>query len=86
MFKKAFVRLSLVGLTMYGMSTPTVMAQDSLFRSDIIGSNPQTIIAGVQSGGARWTVERGSAVLNDEGKLLVTLRNLILPSVGSPGR
>jgi hypothetical protein len=85
MIKKALVRVSLAGLTMCGVSTSTAMAQDSLFRSDIIGSNPQTIIAGVQSGGAPWTVERGSAVLNDEGKLRVTLRDLILPSVGSPG-
>jgi len=85
MIKKALGRVALVGLTMCGIFTSRVMAQDSLFRSAIIGSNPKTIIAGVQSGGAPWTVERGSAVLNDDGKLHVTLRDLILPNLGNPG-
>jgi hypothetical protein len=85
MIKKALGRAALVGLTMCGISPSTVMAQDSLFRTAIIGSNPKTIIAGVQSGGAPWTVERGSAVLNDDGKLHVTLRDLILLNLGNPG-
>jgi len=61
------------------------MAQESPFRSAIIGSNPKTIIAGVQSGVAPWMVERGSALLNDDGKLRVILRDLIVSSLGNPG-
>jgi hypothetical protein len=85
MINKVIVRVTLVGLTMCGVSTSTVMAQEALFRSAIIGSNPKTIIAGVQSGGAPWTVERGSAVLSDDGKLRVILRDLVLTNLGNPG-
>src|SRR5437016_5601085 len=55
------------------------------FLSPIVGSNPGVTIAGVKSGGAPWVVSHGFAVLNDEGRLRVELRGLILPSVGTPG-
>jgi len=85
MITKAFVRVALFGATMCGVLASSAMAQESLFRSTIIGSNPHTIIAGVQSGGAPWTVQRGSAVLNDAGRLHVELRDLILAQLGTPG-
>jgi hypothetical protein len=47
--------------------------------------NPHTIIAGVQSGGAPWTVQHGSAGLNVDGQLHVELKNLILPQLGNAG-
>src|SRR5258708_38834257 len=55
------------------------------FLCPIGGSNPGVTIAGVKSGGAPWVVSHGFAVLNDEGRLGVDLRGLILPSVGTPG-
>src|SRR6266403_3348135 len=55
------------------------------FLSPIVGSNPNVTIAGVKSGGAPWMVSHGFAALNDEGRLRVDLRGLILPSVGTPG-
>jgi len=82
---KSLVRVALLGATMCGVLASSAMAQESLFRSTIIGSNPHTIIAGVQSGGAPWTVQRGSAVLNDAGRLHVELRDLILPALGNTG-
>ena len=83
---KSLVRVALLGATMCGVLASSAMAQESLFRSTIIGSNPGIIIAGVQSGGAPWTVQRGSAVLNDAGRLHVELRDLILPQLkGQPG-
>jgi len=85
MITKVFVRAALLGTMLCAAFTSGAMAQESLFRSTIIGSNPKTIIAGVQSGGAPWTVQRGSAVLNREGRLRVEVRDLILPSLGNPG-
>jgi hypothetical protein len=61
------------------------VADEIGFLSPIVGSNPGVTIAGVKSGGAPWVVSRGFAVLNDEGRLRVNLRGLILPSVGTPG-
>ena len=81
---KSLVRIALLGATMCGVLASSAMAQESLFRATIIGSNPHMIIAGVQSGGAPWTVQRGSAVLNEDGRLHVELRDLILLKVGTP--
>jgi hypothetical protein len=63
----------------------SAVADEIGFLSPIVGSNPGVTIAGVKSGGAPWMVSRGFAVLNDEGRLRVDLRGLILPSVGTPG-
>ena len=82
---KSLVRVALLGATMCGVLASSAMAQESLFRSTIIGSNPNIIIAGVSSGGAPWTVQRGSAVLNEDGRLHVELRGLILLKLGNAG-
>ena len=84
MIIKAATKVALLG-AMSAVFTSNLMSQDFLFRSNIVGSNPKTIIAGVQSGGAPWTVQRGSARLNDDGRLRVELRDLILPNLGNPG-
>jgi hypothetical protein len=64
----------------------STVADEIGFLSPIVGSNPGVTIAGVKSGGAPWVVSRGFAVLNDEGRLRVDLRGLILPSVELPGQ
>src|SRR6266576_945239 len=63
----------------------STVADEISFLSPIVGSNPGATIAGVKSGGAPWVVSHGFAVLNDEGRLRVDLRGLILPSMGTPG-
>ncbi len=78
-------RVALLGVLSAGLFAAGAMAQEFLLRSTIIGSNPNTVIAGVQSGGAPWTVERGSAVLDDDGGLRVEVRDLIVPNLGNPG-
>jgi hypothetical protein len=85
MIKKVFVKVALLGTTMCGLFISSMMAQDASFHLNIIGSNPHTIIAGVQSGGAPWTVRHGSANLNGEGRLHVELKALILPQLGTAG-
>jgi hypothetical protein len=68
-----------------GLFAVSAVADEIAFLSPIVGSNPSVTIAGVKSGGAPWVVNHGFAVLNDEGRLRVDLRGLILPSVGTPG-
>ena len=68
-----------------GLFAVGTVADEISFLSPIVGSNPGVTIAGVKSGGAPWVVSHGFAVLNDEGRLRVDLRGLILPSVGTPG-
>jgi len=85
MLTRVFVRVVLLGGLLAGVFVLSAMAEEFLFRSTIIGSNPNTVIGGVSSGGAPWTVQRGSAALNDNGLLRVEVRKLILPSLGSPG-
>jgi len=85
MIKKVLIKAALLGTTMCGLLTSSMMAQDASFRSTIIGSNPHTIIAGVQSGGAPWTVRHGSVNLNSDGRLHLEVKDLILPALGNAG-
>jgi hypothetical protein len=85
MIIKIFVRAVLLGGLLAGVFVLSAMAVGFLFRSTIIGSNPNTVIGGVPSGGAPWTVKRGSAALNDDGHLRVEVQDLILPNLGNPG-
>lgn len=85
MIKKSLVKVALLGTTMCGLFTSSMIAQEAILHSTIIGSNPHTIIAGVQSGGAPWTVQHGSASLNSEGRLHVEVKDLILPALGNTG-
>jgi hypothetical protein len=68
-----------------GVFAAGAIAQEFLLRSTIIGSNPNTVIGGVKSGGAPWTVERGSVVLDEDGRLRVEVHDLILPNLRNPG-
>ncbi len=63
----------------------SALADEFVFFSPIVGSNPGSTIAGVTSGGAPWVVRHGTAVLTDEGRLRVEVRGLILPSTGNTG-
>jgi hypothetical protein len=53
-------------------------ADDDKFNSPIVGSSPQTPIAGVPSGGAPWVVSRGRASLDSDGRLKVEVKGLLL--------
>src|ERR1700686_1208762 len=85
MITKVFVRSILLGGLLAGVFVLSAMAEGVLLRSTIVGSNPNTVIGGVPSGGAPWPVRRGSAALNDDGRLRVEVRDLILPKLGNPG-
>jgi hypothetical protein len=63
----------------------STVADEIGFLSPIVGSNPGVTIAGVRSGGAPWVVNRGLAVLNDDGRLRTDVRGLILTNLGTPG-
>jgi hypothetical protein len=83
---KVVARAVLVSGLLTGVFVFSALAEEFLLRSTIIGSNPDTPIAGVPSGGASWTVGSGSAVLDGDGRLRVEVRDLILPKLGNPGR
>lgn len=79
-------RLSLLVLAvcvMTGMFAIGTSADELVFLSPVVGSNPSATIAGVGSGGAPWVVRRGIAVLTDDGRLSVDVRGLVLPSAGN---
>src|SRR5207244_7427767 len=82
---KVLTRVILLGGLLAGVFVLSALAEEFLFRSTIIGSKPNTVIGGVPSGGAPWTVQHGSAALNDDGRLRVEVRDLILPKLGNPG-
>lgn len=61
------------------------LAEEFLFRSNIIGSKPDTVIGGIQSGGAPWTVQHGATALAGDGQFRVEVVGLILTNLGNPG-
>ena len=79
---KSFVRLLLVWGVFAACSTVNAQAQETLFRSTMIGSNPGQIIGGVLSGGAAWQVAKGRTSLSEDGNLRVVVRGLVLVSTG----
>jgi hypothetical protein len=83
--KKRAAMAIILSSFLLGLFAVGTVADEIAFLSPIVGSNPGVTIAGVKSGGAPWVVSHGFAVLNDEGRLRVDLRGLILPSVGTPG-
>jgi hypothetical protein len=61
-------------------------ADDNKFESPIVGSSPNSPIAGVKSGGAPWVVSRGQASLDSDGRLKIEVRGLLLgPAVATVG-
>jgi hypothetical protein len=68
---------------MAGMFAVGTSADELVFLSPVVGSNPGATIAGVASGGAPWVVRRGIAVLTDDGRLSVDVRGLVLPSANN---
>jgi hypothetical protein len=59
-------------------------ADDTRFDSPIVGSSPNTPIAGVPSGGAPWVVGRGRARLESDGSLEIEVTGLLLAAVVGP--
>jgi hypothetical protein len=68
---------------MAGMFAIGTSADELVFLSPVVGSNPGATIAGVASGGAPWVVRRGLAVLTSDGRLSVDVRGLVLPSANN---
>jgi hypothetical protein len=82
---KDLTKFAIACVFLIALSTVSATAQETLFRSTIVGSNPNEIIAGVLSGGLPWQVTKASTSLSDEGRLAVKLTGLILTGVGNPG-
>src|SRR2546429_8005969 len=82
---KVLTRVILLGGLLAGVFVLSALAEEFLFRSTISGSNPNTVIGGVPSGGAPWTVHRGAAALTGDGRLRVEIAGLILVNLGTPG-
>jgi hypothetical protein len=61
------------------------VAGEAIFKSNVVGSNPGVVIAGVASGGAPWVVANGEAILHSDGKIKVETKGLILTNVGTAG-
>jgi hypothetical protein len=80
--RAAMAIISCLVSCLFAVST---VADEIVFLSPIVGSNPGVTIAGVKSGGAPWVVSHGFAVLNDDGRLRADVRGLILPNLGTPG-
>ena len=83
--KKIVSKAVLLGGLLAGVFALTAAAEEFLFRSAIIGSNPNISIGGVPSGGAPWIVQQGSAALEGSGKLHVEVVGSILRDLGTPG-
>ena len=83
--RKIVSKMVLLGGLLAGIFALTAAAEEFLFRSTIIGSNPNISIGGVPSGGAPWIVQQGSAILDGNGKLHVEVVGLILRDLGTPG-
>ena len=79
---RSFIRLVLVCGVLTAWSSVSAKAQETLFRSTMIGSTPGQIIGGVLAGGAAWQVSKGRASLSEGGNLRVVVRGLVLVSTG----
>src|SRR6185437_10699712 len=65
-----------------------IAKDDGRFETTIIGSTPGQTIAGVNSGGAPWTVAASEAEVSPSGQIEVEVKGLLLtagPSVGTTG-
>ncbi|HET8923132.1 MAG TPA: hypothetical protein VFN26_09090 [Candidatus Acidoferrum sp.] len=82
---KVVARVILLCGLLAGVFVFSALAEEFLFRSKIIGSNPNTVIGGVPSGVGPWTVHRGSAALTGDGRLRVEIAGLIIVDLGTPG-
>lgn len=50
------------------------------FESGLVGSVPNTTVAGVPSGGVPWVVNRGEAAISSDGRLHVEISGLLITS------
>jgi hypothetical protein len=82
---KAMMTIVLSSAVVIALSSASALADEVLFRSHILGSNPDLVIGGVTSGRAPWKVTEGSASLDDEGSLRVKVEGLVRVALGTPG-
>src|SRR5947208_13778339 len=82
---KVLTRVILLGGLLAGVFVLSALAEEFLFRSTISGSNPNTVIGGVPSGGALWTVHRRGAASRGDGRLRVEIAGLIHVNLARPG-
>jgi len=83
---KVSKRIVLLGVISPALFAVSAMSQPIQLHSTLAGNNPNIEIGGVQSAGSPWTVKSGSsATLDANGKLVVRVRDLILPATGDAG-
>jgi len=82
---KAMMSIVLSCAVVIALSSASALADEVVFRSSIIGSNPGLVIGGVASGRVPWKVKEGSASLDDEGNVRVKVEGLVVAALGTPG-
>jgi hypothetical protein len=65
-------------LALAGTALGAGSRQAGEFRSSLVGSVPETVLAGVPSGGAPWTIASSQARLRGDGELRVNVEGLLL--------
>jgi hypothetical protein len=78
-------KAALLGGLLAGIFAWTAAAEEFLFRSNIIGSNPNISIGGVPSGGAPWTCQeyqRHSGLRRSGGTVVATTDPVSLSAQG----
>ena len=61
---------------------PNALAQQVVFSTAIVGSNPGQTIGGVNSGGAPWVVTSASITISSDGRVRSRIKGLIIPAMG----
>jgi hypothetical protein len=88
MTKRITIALRAIGLVVVaGTLAAGAWADDNgaVLISTLIGSTPNQVIGGVNSGGLPWNVAHGQVTLHRNGKLNMELDGLVLASLGTPG-
>jgi hypothetical protein len=82
---KVSKRIGLLGVISPALFAVGAMAQPIQLHSSLAGNNPNIVIGGVESAGSPWTTRGSFATLDARGKLVVKVRDLILPDTGNAG-
>jgi hypothetical protein len=88
MTKRITIASKAIGLLLVAGSLAVGALADengALLNATLIGSAPQQVIGGVNSGGLPWTLSQGRVFLNRNGRLVLAVEKLVLTSLGTPG-